>query len=81
MLSTLLGFLATLLASLAKAWIGEQTANSNAISLGEQKQALSTETQANVIIQQANNSRDSFKPYTADSLSNIKPGTDANFRD
>lgn len=80
-MSIFLSFLATLLASLAKAWLGEQQANSNAIALGASKQALASEEQANAIEAKAANARSDFKPYTAEQVRDLPPGSDPNFRD
>lgn len=73
--------MASLLASLFKSWIGEQQANSNAVQLGAAKQALATESQANDQVKLAAKARDDFKPYTADAVSKLQPGSDPNFRD
>jgi len=77
MLSIALSFLTTLLSGLAKAWFAEQ----DVVNSGVEKQQLADQVQVNAQITQAQTLRDSYVPITAEQLSNIKPGSDPNFRD
>jgi len=81
MLATILSFVATVLAGLAKSWFSQNAATTTAIQLGASQQALASESQANAVIQTAQIARAGFVPYTAASLSALKPGSDSNFRD
>jgi hypothetical protein len=81
MLTILLSFLASLLSGLAKSWLAQQQAEADAQQVGANKQAAATESQANVLVTQAQQARDAVKPLTAGELQDIKPGTDPDFRD
>ena len=81
MLSIALSFLVELLSGLAKAWFAQQQQEADAQQVGADKQAAATESQANALVTVAQTARDTVKPLTAIDVSNIKPGTDPDFRD
>ena len=80
-MSILLQILVAILSGLAKSLLGQVQAENDAQQVGATKQAQASESQANEVVKQVLDVRAEFKPYTADKLHDIKPGTDANFRD
>lgn len=76
-----MGFLLTLivkaLGELAERWFAQQ----NLIASGVTKQQLADQKATTDAIVKADAARNAVKPLTAIELSNIKPGTDPDFRD
>jgi hypothetical protein len=81
MLSIALSFLAKLLVSLAKTWIGEHERTIEIEKAGATAQALETESEADVKVKAAIEAGNAIKPLTVDELRLHNAATDPDFRD